>query len=99
MKKSGKTLAEIQKVIDLAYKKEYPWDEASDAFKKYKAAKLWRDPGKLLDKFGSQDGASSAKDESDGTAGEAKRVNTGASKPNAKSSTKGSCCGGKSKSK
>ncbi len=97
MTKSGKTLPEIQKVIDLAYKKEYPWEEASPAFKRYKAAKLWQDPDKLLDKFGSQDSVSSAKGKNGATTSDAKGSKQGAVKGNAKSFTKGACCGGKTK--
>jgi hypothetical protein len=100
MKKKGQGLAEIQKVIDLAYIKEYPWDEKSAAFKKYEAAKLWK--GNIPwppSKSGSQGGASSAIGKSSATAGDAKSALPSAAKGNAKSSTKGSCCGAKSKIK
>ena len=63
MKEQGKGLAEIQKVVDLAYTKEYPWDENSPAYKKYLAAKLWQGSARAeLDKARSQGSASSAKD-------------------------------------
>ncbi|MBU6452960.1 MAG: hypothetical protein KGS72_14340 [Cyanobacteria bacterium REEB67] len=63
MKQQGKSLAEIQKVVDLAYTKEYPWDENSPAYKKYLAAKLWQGSARAeLDKTRSQGDASSAKD-------------------------------------
>jgi hypothetical protein len=100
MKQQGKGLAEIQKVIDLAYKKEYPFDDKSPAYKKYQAAKLWKDTGSTaLDKAGYQGGASSAKGKSGATSSDAKGPKPGSAGRNAKSATKGSCCAGKSKTK
>jgi hypothetical protein len=88
MKQQGKSLAEIQKVVDLAYTKEYPWDENSPAYKKYLAAKLWQGSARAeLDKARSQGGASSAKDLVKGklptTTGKTSGGATGAN-PNAK---------------
>ena len=99
MKKKGKTLPEIQKVIDQAYKHEYPFDEMSPAYKKYHAAKLWKDTSNPLDKGGSQGSASSTKDNNASTTGDAKGIKSASGAVNAKSSTKGSCCGGKTKAK
>ena len=96
MKKQGKGLAEIQKTVDLAYRKEYPFDEKSPAYKKYLADKLWKDDGKAT---GSQGGASSATGKNSSTASDAKNSKTGSLQGNAKRSTKGSCCSGKAKAK
>lgn len=100
MKKQGKGLAEIQKTVDLAYRKEYPFDEKSPAYKKYLADKLWKDDGKTSGKSaGSQGGASSATGKNGVASGDAKNSKTGSLQDNAKRSTKGSCCSGKAKAK
>jgi hypothetical protein len=100
MKQQGKGLPEIQKVIDLAYKKEYPFDDKSPAYKKYQAAKLWKESKtESLDKAGSQGSASLAKGKNGGTTHDAKGLKSASAGGDTKSSTKGSCCGGKTKTK
>ena len=41
MKKEGKSLAEIQKVIDQSYEKQYPFD-ATEILLKYRRERLWQ---------------------------------------------------------
>ncbi|MBX9666753.1 MAG: PCYCGC domain-containing protein [Candidatus Obscuribacterales bacterium] len=43
--RKGKSLTDIQKFIDKRYSKEYPFEEESDALKKYKAERLWGNKG------------------------------------------------------
>ncbi|MBS1989237.1 MAG: hypothetical protein JSS83_01900 [Cyanobacteria bacterium SZAS LIN-3] len=97
MKKQGKGLAEIQKAVDLAYRREYPFDDKSPAYKKYMADRLWKDDGKNT--AGSQGGASSAKGKNGATTSDAKKGSTSTLQDAAKHSTKGSCCSGKAKAK
>jgi len=100
MKKQGKGLAEIQKTVDLAYRKEYPFDEKSPAYKKYLADKLWKDDGKTAGKSASsQGGASSANSKNSNTTSDSKSPKSDSLQGNAKRSTKGSCCSGKAKAK
>jgi hypothetical protein len=40
MKKQGKSIAEIQQAVDSKYAKEYPFQNESDALKKYRASAL-----------------------------------------------------------
>lgn len=40
--KQGKTLAQIQKIIDKRYEKEYPFEVESEALQRYKASRLWQ---------------------------------------------------------
>ncbi len=42
MKRQGKSIAEIQKAVDIMFYKQYPFDEVSPALKKYRAERLWK---------------------------------------------------------
>ena len=42
MKRQGKSVAEIQKAVDIMFYKQYPFDEVSPALKKYRAERLWK---------------------------------------------------------
>lgn len=99
LKKQNKTLAEIQKTIDLAYRKEYPFDDKSPAYKKYDASKLWKDTAGALDKNGNQGSASSAIDKKTATVSDGKKSNGASAEVVNRQRKKGSCCGASSSSK
>jgi hypothetical protein len=42
MKRDGKSLAEIQQAVDKAFEKQYPFDEVSAKFQKYKDSRLYK---------------------------------------------------------
>lgn len=43
MHREGKPMAEIQKAIDEKYSKQYPFEQPTETYKKYKSAKLYKD--------------------------------------------------------
>ncbi len=48
--KQGKSLAQIQKIIDKRYEKEYPFEVESEALQKYKASRLYKGSSKFKHK-------------------------------------------------
>lgn len=42
MKREGKTLAEIQQAVDQQFEKQYPFDQVSAKFQKYKDSRLYK---------------------------------------------------------
>lgn len=109
MKRDGKSLAEIQQAVDKAFEKQYPFDEVSAKFQKYKDSRLYKAPA----------GASSAKSKSGMSSLTKEDLKTGLPSDNLAKSTnskalandskdksskassartaRGGCCSGKSK--
>lgn len=109
MKRDGKSLAEIQQAVDKAFEKQYPFDEVSAKFQKYKDSRLYKAAA----------GASSAKSKSGMSSLTKEDLKTGlpsdisTKSANSKSQTsdskakssgassartaRGGCCSGKSK--
>ncbi len=55
MHKDGTSIADIQKEIDEKYSKEYPFEQDTPAYKKYKSTRLWvKDGAGSQVKFGTQ---------------------------------------------
>lgn len=109
MKRDGKSLAEIQQAVDKAFEKQYPFDEVSAKFQKYKDSRLYKAAA----------GASSAKSKSGMSSLTKEDLKTGLPSDNSAKSTtskaltndskakssgassartaRGGCCSGKSK--
>lgn len=100
MKRQGKSIAEIQKAVDIMFYKQYPFDEVSPALKKYRTERLWKGTEATVQ---GQAGGGSSGGGSSGAAGPgsgpaAARKRGSPKKSSAgKSAKAGSCCSGHSK--
>lgn len=94
MKRQGKSMAEIQKAVDIMFYKQYPFDEVSPALKKYRAERLWKGTEATQGQAGGGSSGATGPGSGPGAArkrGTQKKASTG------KSAKAGSCCSGHSK--
>ena len=106
MKREGKPLGEIQKAVDIAFEKQYPFDEISPALQKYIDNRQWKDtrPKSKSGDASARDkvSAEAARKGMSGDSTKASQASTGQSSGTTVKASQADkrppCCGGKKKS-
>lgn len=97
MKRQGKSIAEIQKAVDIMFYKQYPFDEVSPALKKYRAERLWKGTEATAQGPGGSASTGATGSGSGPGSAAARKGSTQKKASSGKRAKTGSCCSGHSK--